>query len=310
MATKTHRTSSSNEAQKRFCIVTTNAAYEKLCRKSLKRLPARLRDRFAFESLTRKRDTKASTAEMFSTLIISRLADLPFEQSDELRKARRDARHLLFLENLPVEAMPVRLMQLNIRSERRLHLAAERTPELITDLIYRLFSGMVHADASDDSIVDAWVENDKLVLLLPNFERRVVPLNKLSRFIGSDPAKIAQFEIDEDGRFLFWPHADAHLGLEHFTQLVDPSAALAAKQRSDEFNKQYGAAIRTVREESNLKQANIEGITERHLRRIERGEQAATKSSLEVLGKAHGLMLDAYLEKLAGHMRATSTVST
>jgi hypothetical protein len=310
MATKTHRTSSRIEAPKRFCIVATNAAYEKLCRESLKRLPVRLRDRFAFESLTSKRDAKASTAEMLSTLIISRLADLPLEQSDELQKARRDARHLLFLENLPVEAMPARLMHLNIRSVRRLHLATERTPQLITDLIYRLFSGMVHADVSDDSIVDAWVENGELVLLLPNFERRVVPLNKLSRFIGSDPTKIDQFEIDEDGRFLFWPHADAHFGLEHLTQLVDPTAALAAKQRSDEFNKQYGAAIRTVREESELKQVDIAGITERHLRRIERGEQAATKSSLEVLAKAHGLVLDAYLKKLAGCMRTTSTVST
>lgn len=156
---------------------------------------------------------------------------------------------------------------------------------------------------SDDSIVDAWLGDDKLVLLLPNLERRFVPLNRLSRFIGNDAAKLAQFEIDEDGRFLFWPDADAHLGLEQFAQIVDPSAALAAKQRSTEFNEQYGAAIRAVREASNLKQADIDGITERDLRGIERGEQTATKSALEALSKAHELTLGAYLKKLAGRMK-------
>ena len=161
------------------------------------------------------------------------------------------------------------------------------------------------SSSSDDSIVDAWLENDKLVLLLPNLERRFVPLNKLSRFVGSDPAKLAQFEIDEDGRFLFWPHADAHLGLEQLSQLVDPSAVLAAKQSSTEFNKHYGAAIRAVREASNLKQADIDGIAERDLRRIERGEQAASKSALEALSKAHELTLGVYLKKLAGRMIAT-----
>ena len=119
---------------------------------------------------------------------------------------------------------------------------------------------------------------------------------------ANDPAKLAHFEIDEDGRFLFWPHADAHLGWEQFTQIVDPPAAFAAKQSSTEFNKRYGAAIRAAREASNLKQTDIEGIFNRDLRRIEQGEQAASKSALESLSNAHRLTLDAYLTTLSGRM--------
>ena len=161
---------------------------------------------------------------------------------------------------------------------------------------------MTHTDGLQ-SIVDAWVENGNLVLLSQSFERLVVPLNKLSNLIGSDPHKLRTFEIDEDGRFLHWPHADVHLGFEQCLQLVDPGAALAAKQRSSEFNKRYGAAIRFVREGSGIKQADVAGVTERHLRRVEHGELPATRSTLTALADAHQMPLDDYLKELAASVR-------
>lgn len=110
------------------------------------------------------------------------------------------------------------------------------------------------------------------MLLSPSFDRLSVPLKQLAKFIGTRKEQIDAFEIDEDGRFLFWPHADVHLRWEQFVRIVDPVAAVAARQRSQEFNARYGAAIRALREERGLKKADIHGVTERHVRRVEHGD--------------------------------------
>jgi hypothetical protein len=149
------------------------------------------------------------------------------------------------------------------------------------------------------TILDAWVEGEELVLLSARFERLPVPLKKLENYIGKSKTKVRQFEIDEDGRFLFWPHADAHLGWEQMMQIVDPTTAVAAKKKTGDFNRKYGAAIRSLREEAELTQAAITGLTERHLRRIEQGKQAATSTALKSLAKAHGMSIDEYMKELA-----------
>jgi hypothetical protein len=283
-------------------VVATNAVYGKLCRESLRRLPARFRDLIDLQTFGSLKDVRLPRRPAAETVYVSRLDDLPGEGAKQALRATGEARHLLFLAGLPVEAMPARLLQLDIRNPHRLHLAAERSPDLVGELINRLFSGMMHADGPRP-IVDAWVENENLVLLSPTFDRLVVPLDKLSKLIGSDAEQVQAFDIDEDGRFLHWPHADVHLGWEQCLQLVDPAAALAAKQKSDDFNRRYGAAIRALREASGLKQSEIRGVTERHLRRVEHGQLPAKRSTLTALAEAHRLPLDEYLKKLAVALR-------
>ena len=55
-------------------------------------------------------------------------------------------------------------------------------------------------------------------------------------------------------------------------------------------------------EEASIPQARVEGITDRQLRRIEQGECRATLSALRDLAKAHGLDVNAYMEKVANAM--------
>jgi len=43
----------------------------------------------------------------------------------------------------------------------------------------------------------------------------------------------------------------------------------------------------------------VEGISDRQLRRIEQGECRATAGALRDLAKAHGLDVNAYMQKLA-----------
>lgn len=298
MATRQLSRDKSRKAEVGFRVVATNADYGKLCRQSLKKLPARFRSRFQLHSFSSLEGVVFPEDQVARTIYVSRLDDLPPESRKKSLPASSESKHLVFLSGLPIEAMPTRLLQLDIRNPHRLHLAAEREHSLIVDLVYRFLSGMVHADGPQP-IVDAWVENESLVLLSPSFDRLAIPLKPLAPWIGTNVARIEAFEIDEDGRYLFWPHADVHLGWDQFLELVNPAAAVSARQKTEGFNKRYGSAIKTLREKSGLKQSEIAGVTERHLRRVEHGDQAATTGILEALSTAHGMSLDAYLRHLA-----------
>lgn len=80
------------------------------------------------------------------------------------------------------------------------------------------------------------------------------------------------------------------------------SALHKAQQRSADFNRRYGAAIRKLRENAGLLQTQIKGITDRQLRRIEQGVCRATAKSLKELAKALGLDVNTYMEKVANAM--------
>ena len=295
MSTKTVKRRQANGA-KQLRIVVTNAAYAKLCRRSLKRLPARWKSRLNLLTFSRWEDVVLPSRRA-STLFVTRLSDIPEEPGPRAWEGA-ETKHLLFLEGLPVEAVPSRLVRLNIRNSHRLHVAAERDAGSISDLVYRLVSGMAES-GGPKPIVDAWMENEQLVILSPSFDRLSVPLEKMAKYIGTDESEIRAIEIDEDGRFLYWPHSDIHLGWEQLRQIVDPVSALADQQKTKTFNRGYGAAIRSLREEKVLKQSDISGLTARHLRRIEHGEQAASKATLGSLAQSHGLTLENYLKELA-----------
>lgn len=95
-----------------------------------------------------------------------------------------------------------------------------------------------------------------------------------------------------------------------FDDVVPPSCSLALakaaaitdEEKSQEFNRRYGAAIRAFREERGLKQADVAGVTERHLRRVEHGEQSISKSTLAALAQAHAMPVDEYLQTLAARL--------
>lgn len=231
------------------------------------------------------------------TLVVSRAADIPNRGRLKLKLGAR-VRYVLVPGNMPLQGIAAKIPRLGVRHPSRIHVVGE-TPA--ADVLYRIFAGSADP-AGHTRIVDAWLEGGDLVLLSPSFERLHVPLAKLGPFIGRDPNRSARFEIDEDGSFLYWPHADVHLGWDQFHSVADPAAALAAQQHAAGFNQRYGAAIRRLREESGLTQADIDGLTPRHLRRIETGEQRASLAALTSLAAAHGMPLEDYLQRVARYV--------
>ena len=282
-------------------LVATNRDYAEFCRESLKRVPPLKRRRLNLLTFDRWNDValeEEKAGSQVETVFISRLCDIP-ESVQRQAQAGLASRHLLFLEGLPVEGIASRLVHLGVRDPRRLHIARETTPPAISRLVHRMVAGMAHA-GGPKRIADAWIEDGLLVLLSPSFERMPVPLEKIARYVGGDAEARKDFEIDEDGSFLYWPGVDVHLGWEQCLYLVDPAAALAAKNRTAKFNKRYGAAIRSFRKERGLTQGEIQGMTERHLRRVEKGEVLASKTILEALASSHELPLDEYMKEIAG----------
>ncbi len=137
----------------------------------------------------------------------------------------------------------------------------------------------------------------------PDFRRLEVPISKIGELATADKKTVEHFEIDDDGSYIYWPDLDLHLGWEQLLQVVDPEALRRAKQKSHEFNERYGAAIRKVREKSGLAITEVPGLSDKQLRRIERGECRLTSNATKKLAKAYGMTPNEYLRKVSEAMQ-------
>lgn len=282
-------------------VLTTCQEYSDLCKRILRGLSRSGVRHRGFRDWEAVKWSRISRNPSTPLLIISNLADFPAKQpAQQPSLGQRMRRHLVFTREMPFEAFPTRMARLNIRDDRRLHIAALKDRKTVEAIIRRTICGL--ASPEDDRIVDAWWEGDTFVVLSPSFRRLSVPLARLSKWIGTDSDSIGNYEIDSDGSFVYWPHADIHLGWLQFHRLVDPAAALAARAKHDEFNRQYGEAIRSVRKRHGLRQSDISGLTPRQVGRIEKGECRATANALTKLAKAHALKLNDYLSQLAENL--------
>jgi DNA-binding transcriptional regulator YiaG len=282
-------------------FVATNDQFETDCKESVKSLPPSVRALVQVAGITSQPE-KSWHGGTTAVVVLSRLEDLSGDVLDRLKESHV-TKQVVFIRGLPVEAVAARLMALRLHSPSRLHITAKASCELEAKMIQRLVTGMAEGD-EEHPIIDAWIEQDSLVLLSVSFHRMTVPQSKLCRFLGEGREDFNNFEIDEDGRFIYWPHADAHFGWKQLEQLIDPTKAIKDQQKSSQFNLKYGQAIRVLRENSGLKQSEINGLTERQLRRIEHGQQMATTNALKLLASSHNLAIGDYMSQLASLVSA------
>jgi len=152
--------------------------------------------------------------------------------------------------------------------------------------------------AQHELIADASIADDRLFVKSCAMELFEVPVDKIPALKAVPPADRNKFEIDEDGSFLHWPGADIHLDLDTLRVAINPSARRRAFYAKAIRNTQYGKAIARLRQEKGLKQSEIPGLSERQVRRMERGESSGYES-LSKMAVAHGVSLDKYLNELA-----------
>jgi len=213
--------------------------------------------------------------------------------------------HLLFTEPATHPDQVAQWMRATkIRSESRLHVVRVETLEApqVSELLGRVCSAF-GPDGSRGSIIDAYLAGGTLLVRGPKHRMLHVPLSSIPVLKGQPHAVLRNFKIDPDGSFIHWPDVDIHLGWNQFLQAVDPAELHKAQQRSADFNRRYGAAIRKVREAARIPQSKVEGLTDRQVRRIEHGTCRATARALAALARAHGLDVNAYMGRLAKTMR-------
>ncbi len=216
-----------------------------------------------------------------------------------LRRLSSQRKVLLgLLRGLPPEAIPERVARLGVRNPERIHFVRAGGVSEEEGLIER-FLLAIGSEDSFGRIIDAWWEDDRFVAISPGFERLHVPVSKLRPLSGHSKKRLANFEIDEEGAFVYWPDLDVHLGWDQLAQAVDQKVYLKAHQQSEAFNKHYGRAVRALREQKGLRQSDISGLTSRQVGRIERGQCRATHSALSKLAKAHGMSASEFMGKVA-----------
>jgi transcriptional regulator with XRE-family HTH domain len=147
-------------------------------------------------------------------------------------------------------------------------------------------------------IADATVSDDRLFVISCALKRFEVPFERFAALRDMPNAERSDFTIQPDGAYIHWPRPDVHLDLEAIRVAIDPGMRRRATRIKAHHDERYGQAIAMVRQKHGLKQSDIEGLSERQVRRIEKGE-GTTVQALERLAQAHGISLQDYLTQLA-----------
>jgi uncharacterized protein DUF2442 len=225
-------------------------------------------------------------------------------------RATPDTRLLVLNDSRSSDWLLSRIVDLQIRSAHRFYVADspfEQTneknwEELIRSFLARLTAAL-ESKENDGRIFDARLEDRVLHVVSADFRRLEVPFSKIAPLSNANNETLERFEIDEDGSYIYWPDLDLHLGWAQLQQILDPVAVQKAKQKSHEFNVRYGAAIRKIREAKGLAITAIPDLSDKQLRRIERGECRLTSSAAKKLAPAHGMTPNEYLQAVAAALK-------
>ncbi|HEX2081501.1 MAG TPA: helix-turn-helix domain-containing protein [Longimicrobium sp.] len=147
-------------------------------------------------------------------------------------------------------------------------------------------------------VVHAYVLGPDLFVLTADFELRCFPLRKIPSLVGLKADERAAFVIDPDGSYLRWPAHDLHLGVSQLLQEVDPAFMTDLAIQRNERDR-VGPALRAWREELGLRQADVPGLGERQVSRIETGVSRLTFDAARKFARAFGMEAGLFLDELA-----------
>lgn len=160
-----------------------------------------------------------------------------------------------------------------------------------------------------EGLVDAYALGRTILVVLGSMEIRSIDSDQVPILSELATALLADFEIDIDGSYLYWPANDLHLGASQLLRKVDPEyyAELEIERIAKDMT---GAAIAKIRERQGLRQEDIPGLSERQVRRIEKGVSRLTVDAAEKLAAAFGTSLETLLDEIArdaGRLKSTGS---
>ena len=157
----------------------------------------------------------------------------------------------------------------------------------------RLLSAWTHS-AQGQLMANASVSKERLFVLSCALEPYEIEFDAMPSLKRIPLAERGSFAVNEDGSYIHWPGPDIHLDLDAIRAAVDPEARARAAATRAVHDGRYGGAIAKLRLRMGLKQSEIQGLSERQVRRIEKGE-GTTYEALRRLAAAHGMDLEPYL---------------
>ncbi len=207
------------------------------------------------------------------------------------RVNRRHQLRALFVRAENPDWLPQMLERANLRAIR--HLVAHSSAEVPR----RILNAWLN-NAEDKLIARAMVVADRLFLTSCEQETLEIAFDRLPALRRIPVAERDAFEIAGDGSYVHWPASDVHLDIDAIRSATDPEFRDRRIAERLAHDTSFGRTVASFRKESGLRQTDIAGLSERNLRRIEKGETASV-AALRSLAAAHDLSLKEYLASLA-----------
>jgi len=152
--------------------------------------------------------------------------------------------------------------------------------------------------AQEKLIAHAEIIKDHLFLLSCDLKRYELLIKDIKPLSGLARDEVLDFNVAEDGSYIHWKTADVHLDMDGIKYLIDSDWRKKRDRERIVYNKRFGTAVSLLRRRHELTQGDIEGVSERQIRRIERGMVPHT-STLRNIARSHGLSIDFYLNEIA-----------
>lgn len=230
-------------------------------------------------------------------LVVARASELIGPRKHPLPEWVDSETRFLVLLDIPEQAI------LRLPTALRLHKPDQRLRVCRDDgVIKRLVIALSRSDPWE-GILDAYLLGDILVVLLGDMSVREFPVRRLPKIRRMEERAAAAFEIDSAGSFLHWPQLDVHLGPSQLLQAVDPMYLADIEIGRYQMEK-ISLVLHDMRTELSLRQTEIEGLSDRHVRRLENEEIRLTVDSADKLARAFGLDLSEFLDELSRRVTA------
>ena len=212
-----------------------------------------------------------------------------------------DTRYLVVLD-VPEQAILRLASTLRLhKPDQRLHVC--RDPSVVKRLVIAL-----KRPAPWEGILDAYVLEDSLVVALGDMSARQFPIGRLPKVKRFEPAVVKRFEIDSAGSYLHWPDGDVHMGPSQMLQAVDPMYLSDVEIRRYQMEN-VSQALFDMRNDRRLKQTEIPGLSERHVRRLEKEEVRLTVDAANKFADAFQLSPSEFLDELSERVTGNTVAS-
>lgn len=226
------------------------------------------------------------------SLVIARARDILATAPRGLPSWVDTGTHYLVVLDAPEQTVPrlATILRLH-KPDRRLHVSTD--PGIVKRAVIAL-----SRPAAWEGIIDAYILFDHLHVLLGDMTEREFPKKKLPYLKSATQDAFEKFTIDSAGAHLFWPELDLHMGPSQMLQAVDPTY-LADVEIERHALGNVSQALYDMRNERDLRQADIEGLSERHVRRLESEKLRLSVDAAEKFAKAFGQDLAQFLNELS-----------